>query len=57
MDKVDYYGIEKCDKICPLLSIHQVQWDGTLRKCVGISCMWYGECEKKQIINLKPTRR
>lgn len=38
---IDYYEIEKTDRICPLLSVAEVRQFGRLLYCVGEKCMWW----------------
>ena len=44
------------NKVCPILSIGMIRFNGTIAKCVGRDCMWFGECDRKQIKELHGTK-
>ena len=40
----DYYELKARDRVCPIMSIQKVSYNGGLVKCIGEECMWYGRC-------------
>lgn len=47
----------KCvHKMCPFMMMRQVPYDVDFVRCVGKDCMWYGDCQKKQLIEIEPIK-
>ena len=46
--EIDYYEIEKTDRLCPLLSIVEMKQFGHLFYCVGKKCMWWEKCSEER---------
>ena len=44
------------NKMCPFMMMRQVSYDVNLVRCVGKDCMWYGDCLKKQLFEIEPTK-
>lgn len=42
--EVDYFEMEKTDRLCPLLSVVEMKQFGKLFYCVGEKCMWWQKC-------------
>lgn len=45
-EKFNYYGLPGTDKVCPILSIAQIRFDGMVIECIGDKCQWYERCYK-----------
>jgi hypothetical protein len=51
------YDYEKYEnsKVCPILSIAQIRFNGCVIHCVGKDCMWYADCMRKELRELRGT--
>ena len=56
-EQLNYYDLPGTNKVCPIMSIAQIRFNGNVIECVGEKCKWYQRCDALLLFREDPFPR